>query len=282
MTEKMEIVEVRLSDGEFLKIRDIVFKTTGIHLVESKRALVVSRLYKRLRELGYSSFEPYIVLLESDPAEVARFINRMTTNLTKFYRENNQFEMLRSTVLSQIIESKKSKGKQFLRVWSAGCSTGEEVYTILLELLEEFHGVIPTTLDLKILGSDIDTDVLNKAVSGQYTLEELKGIDAPKLDAYFDRVSDTEYKLKSRLRQYVVFKRINLVYDPFRFKHSVDIIFCRNVVIYFDHETRKTVYEKFHAVMNTPGFFFSGHSENLFKYNHLFKFIGKSIYKKVG
>jgi chemotaxis protein methyltransferase CheR len=278
----MELVEIKLNDNEFRKIRNIVYKTSGINLVDSKRALIVSRLYKRLRQLKTDSFDAYISILESDPDEVTLFINRITTNLTKFYREKNQFDVLRTSILPLIRENKKQKNENALRVWSAGCSTGEEVYTILFELFDCFHGHFPTTLDVRILGSDIDTDVLKKAHSGQYSVDETKGLPPKTLENYFEKLSETDYRVKEQLRKCVRFKRINLVNDEFRFKNKIDIIFCRNVVIYFDRETKKKIYEKFHAVLNDPGFFFSGHSENLFKYNHLFRFIEKSIYKKVG
>ena len=280
--DKMEFVELKLDDEEFRKIRDIVYKTTGIRLSENKRALIVSRLYKRLRELNISSFDSYIFRLESEPNEVALFINRITTNLTRFYREENQFEVLHKSILPIIEENKKRKGEKTLRIWSAGCSTGEEVYTILFELVRAYQGQFPSSLDVKILGSDIDTDVLKKASSGKYSLEELRGLNQEQVDEYFDKLPDSIYSVKDRLRRYVIFKRMNLVYDEFHFKNRIDIIFCRNVVIYFDRETKSKVYQKFHAVLNNPGFFFSGHSENLFKYNHLFTFIEKSIYKKVG
>ncbi|MGE5340169.1 MAG: CheR family methyltransferase [Candidatus Omnitrophota bacterium] len=278
----MESVDLKLNDQEFRKIRTIVYETTGISLAESKRALVVSRLYKRLRELNFNTFEQYIARLESDMDEISFFINRITTNLTKFYREKNQFDVFQHRILPIIKENKKRKGEKKLRIWSAGCSTGEEVYTILFELFKAYQGHPPLSVDVKILGSDIDTEVLKKAHSAQYTTEELKGLDPIALDTYFDQLSDTDYRMQDWLRKFVVFKRINLVYDEFHFKNKIDIIFCRNVLIYFNKETRKRVYEKFHTVLNNPGFFFSGHSENLFKFNHLFEFIEKSIYKKVG
>jgi chemotaxis protein methyltransferase CheR len=281
----MEIVECKLEENEFQKIRSIVYETAGISLADSKRALVVSRLARRLQQLKVSSFQGYIHLLESDPNEIHLMINRITTNLTKFYREKHQFDVLRQRILPQILESKKKNRQKTIRIWSAGCSTGEEVYTILFEVLKAGNGRSlvrhPLSFDLKILGSDIDTNVLKKARSARYSDEEIKGLEKNVLEKYFDRVSPGEYQLKEKLGKFVGFRRINLVHDDFSFKHKIDIIFCRNVVIYFDNETRQKVYEKFHAALNSPGFFFSGHSENLFKYKHVFKFVEKSIYKKV-
>jgi len=278
---KMETVDLILSDHDFNRIRQIVHQVTGIHLVDSKRALIVSRLYKRLRNLSFSTFKPYIARLETDPEEMFFLINRITTNITKFYRENNQFQLLRERILPGLMEEKRKKKQPTLRVWSAGCSTGEEVYTVLFEVVNYFKGNIPASLDVKILGSDIDTNVLTKARSGEYSVEEVKDVSQRVLGKFFSKTPDSQYIIKDQWKSYVGFRRINLVYDPFEFKHKIDIIFCRNVVIYFDRETKNIVYEKFHNVLNDPGYFFSGHSENLFKYNSLFTFIGKSIYQKV-
>jgi chemotaxis protein methyltransferase CheR len=148
-------------------------------------------------------------------------------------------------------------------------------------VLAAFNGRIPLNFDVKILGSDIDTNMLKKARSGRYDNEELKEIDRKPKEKYFDRISPAHYQVKEELRKHVGFRRLNLVHDAFRFKHKIDIVFCRNVVIYFDNETRRKVYRKFHKVLNDPGYFFSGHSENLFSYGDVFAFIDKSVYKKV-
>lgn len=277
----MDVIELKLSDDEFRKIRYIVHKTTGIFLAENKRALVISRLFRRLRELNLTTFQPYIHLLETDSHETIGFINRITTNLTRFYREKNQFDILKQKVLPLVMEHKHHIHDKNLRIWSAGCSTGEEVYTILFEIMDSFNGHVPTGWDFKILGSDIDTTVLKKAYAAQYTIEEIKGVKQDTLQKYFIRVSDTLFQVKEVFRRFVGFRRINLVYDEFNFKRKIDVIFCRNVVIYFDKETRANVYRKFHAALNNPGYFFSGHSENLFKFGHVFKFVEKSVYKKV-
>ncbi len=277
----MECKELTLTNDEFKKIRLIVYKTTGINLIDSKRALVISRLFKRLKALNINSFNAYISYLETNPDEISTFINQITTNLTKFYREKNQFDVFRKTIFPAILENKKNKNEKTIRIWSAGCSTGEEVYTILFEVAAALHENIPPNLDMKILGSDIDTNVLKKARSAQFSTEEIKPLDSKTIDTFFDPVSESTFIIKKRWMQYILFKRINLVYDPIAFKYKTDVIFCRNVVIYFDKETKKTVYEKFHSLLNDPGFLFSGHSENLFKYKNLFTFVEKSIYKKV-
>lgn len=277
----MEIPNVTLSDDEFHQIREIVWKTTGISLADSKKALVISRLARRLRELGFYSFQKYVHLLKTDSDEVLLMINRITTNLTRFYREKAQFIQLKEIILPEIAAAVKREEKNSLKIWSAGCSTGEEVYTILFEVMDFFKGAIPPSLDFKILGTDIDTNVLGKAVSGRYSSEELKGLDEGIVRKYFNPVPGGLFEIKERFRKYVLFLKLNLVYDDFNFKNKFDIIFCRNVVIYFNKETKQKLYEKFYAVLGEPGYFFSGHSENLFLYSQMFRFIGKSIYKKV-
>ncbi len=270
-----------MSESEFRQIRDIVFSTTGISLADSKKALVISRLARRLAELKFNNYIKYIQRLKSDTNEIFYMINRITTNLTRFYREDFQFPILKEQALPSLLSKAKRGGKKTLRVWSAGCSTGEEVYTVLFEILDFFKGSIPSSIDFKILGSDIDTNVLSKAKRARYSESEIKGLSPRILSTYFDRASQTDYIVKDAFRKYVTFSRNNLVYDEFNFKSKIDIIFCRNVVIYFNTETKQKVYEKFYAVLNEPGYFFSGHSENLFKYSRMFKFIGKSVYKKV-
>lgn len=277
----MEIEALTLSDNEFSQIRDIVRNATGISLADSKKALVISRLARRLSELKIHSFLTYIKRLRADANEVLFMINRITTNLTRFYRESGQFAVLREVILPEIMKSKRERGEDSLRIWSAGCSTGEEVYTILFELFAYFKGTPPLTPVLKIMGSDIDTNVLRKAASGEYTVEELKGLDEDMKSHYFHHVSGDLFQVKDRFRKYTMFTKLNLVHDAFKFKNKIDVIFCRNVVIYFDQESKQKVYEKFHSVMNDPGFLFSGHSENLFRYSNLFKFLKKGVYKKV-
>jgi chemotaxis protein methyltransferase CheR len=282
-TGNMEFIELKLEETEFQTLRAMVYRTAGISLADSKKALVVSRLSRRLRELEFRTFHAYIGLLQSDPGEIHVMINRLTTNFTKFYREKHQFEVLTGQILPMILDGKKKKREVTLRIWSAGCSSGEEVYTLLFEVLktlkDRFNNL--SALDMKILGSDIDTNMLHKARSGQYSDEEMRDLDHDTREAYFDRNPPHGYRIKKELRPFVGFRRINLAYDEFLFKHPMDIIFCRNVVIYFNSDIRQTLYEKFHAVLNQPGFFFSGHSENLFNYGHLFKLMEKSIYQKV-
>jgi len=268
-----------LNGWAFDRIRKIVFDTTGIVLSDNKSALIIARLSKRLINMGISDFNDYVSLLERDSLEVLDMINRITTNLTYFYREAEQFELLRNMVLPEQIN--KSKKKQIFRVWSTACSTGAEVYTILFEIFEFFDDSIPDNIELKILGSDIDTNVLAKAKKGAYNKEELNTLDDNKVEKYFNRKNEDLYTIKEEFKKYVGFRKINLVYDDFVFKGEIDIIFCRNVAIYFDEQTKDKMYNKFYNVLSENGYVFSGQSENLFKWSDKFKFVKKSIYKRI-
>ncbi len=277
----MEIKTYNLTDTEFNEIKKIVFDFTGISLSDTKKALVISRLSKRLRKLNMNSFLEYLDFLKGNRDEVFFVINSITTNHTMFYRESNQFQTLKKKILPEILEYKKKKKDNRIRIWSSACSSGEEVYTILFELFEFFNGSIPSDLDLKVLGSDIDTNVLKKAKSGIYASDELRGIELTILNKYFNKIHDNKYSVKQIIKNYAVFSKINLVYDDFKFKNLVDILFCRNVVIYFNSETKRKVYEKFHKIMADLSYLFSGHAESLFNYNDMFSFVEKSIYRKV-
>ncbi len=268
-----------LSNDDFNTIRKIVLDTTGISLSKSKKALIVTRLSKRFLEKNISDFGKYINILKDEPSETMILINCITTNLTYFYRESDQFSILKSLILPEFI--KNSGEKKTIRVWSAACSTGAEVYTILFEIIDFFNGIIPDNIDVKILGSDIDTVVLSKAKIGAYTREELSKLNDNKINYFFNKKNDDLYIIKDEFKKYVGFRKINLANDKFSFKGAVDMIFCRNVAIYFDESTKDKLYSKFYNVLNEEGYIFSGQSENLFKWSSKYKFITKSIYKKV-
>ena len=267
--------ELTLSLSDFNKIRSIVFESTGITLADTKSALIVARLSKRLIKMNIAGFEQYIELLNNDPSEILELINRITTNLTYFYRESGQFELLKLTVLPEF------KNKNKLRIWSAACSTGAEVYTILFEIIDYFNGRVPENIDLKILGSDIDTTVLSKAKKGAYTKEELNKLNDTKRQTYFNKENNDRFVVKDIYKKYVGFRKINLINDEFSFKNDIDIIFCRNVAIYFNEETKDKLYDKFYNVLGKKGYIFSGQSESLFKWSNKYKFLKKSIYEKV-
>ena len=268
-----------LSDIDFIKLRDIIYKEAGIKLADVKKILMQSRLIKRLRDLKLDNFTEYHeYLLNNYEVEKINFINAITTNKTDFFRENDHFEFMKKKILPEF-ENKKEKE---LRIWSAGCSTGEEPYTIAITLLEYFNGRISP--ELLILATDIDTQVLDKAQDGNYPADHLAEVDPKYLKTYFTRNENSKgdfYRVKDQLKEIVYFRRLNLLSEEYPMKKKFDIIFCRNVIIYFDRETQKKLFEKYHSFLKDDGYLLIGHSENITSITNKFVLAGRTIYKKV-
>ncbi|HLE10717.1 MAG: hypothetical protein A2504_02560 [Bdellovibrionales bacterium RIFOXYD12_FULL_39_22] len=272
-----------ITDREFKVFQDMTLKLLGIKLQEHKRTLVISRLSARLRDLKLESFSDYINYLEKSDnagAELDKFINKITTNETYFFRETQHFDFLANKAFPSIEEKIKSGKKNSLRIWSSACSSGEEPYSIAISALEYFKGM--RGVDIKILASDINTDVLKKAQTGQYRREDiLKKVPKSLSDKYFQTPSEGIMQVKDEVRRLVTFKRINLLDSRYPLKNRLDIIFCRNVMIYFDESTKKHIMEMFHQNLEDSGFLVIGHSENLFAYTNLFAPMKNTVYSKV-
>jgi chemotaxis protein methyltransferase CheR len=270
----MEHAEISLSDREFSRIKSRVYQVAGISLSDAKRTLVISRLSKIVRSLELTSFDAYIDYLErgGSPADGQDFVNALTTNLTRFYREDHHFAHLRSYVASLIAE--QPRGSR-LRIWSAGCSTGQEPYTIGMDLLTALPEL--KRWDLKILATDIDTAVIAKAALGVYPESELAGLSAERMRP-FTKSSDGTVRVPEAVRQMVSFKPLNLI-GPWPMKGPFDAIFCRNVAIYFDKPTQGEVFGRFSKMLAPQGFLYIGHSENLGSGGDGFRLVGKTIYQ---
>jgi len=271
--------EFRFSDHDFQYLRELVSRETGIVITEAKRQMVYSRLARRLRSLNLRDFKDYCRLLEEDAeGELNAFINAITTNLTSFFREPHHFAYLQNIVVPELL--KKNAGSRRIRIWSAGCSTGEEPYSIALAMAE----VLPPEKgwDWRVLATDIDTDVLAKAERGIYPLERVAGISQPRLRRWFSRgngVNQGLVRVSAELRGMVKFKRLNLM-DIWPVRGPIDVQFCRNVVIYFDKQTQKRIFDQFAERMMDGTCLFIGHSESLFKVTDRFELIGQTIYRK--
>lgn len=268
-----------LSDRDFKYFRDVVYKESGIKLTELKKALVQSRILKRMRSLHLQTFEEYADYLKQHYSyELINFINSVTTNKTNFFREHLHFDFLRNTAFPEI----EKQGIKELRLWSAGCSTGEEAYTLAITAKEYFK--YKKDFKIKILATDIDTQVLAKAYKGIYKLEELEGIDENLKKKYFIKGTTNEnqglYKISKEIRDLIIFKRLNLLDASYPMKKKFHYIFCRNVIIYFDKETQKILFNKIYKYLDDNGYLFIGHSENLTTVSDSFKLIGKTIYTK--
>ena len=271
--------EFEFHDADFQALRALVKQMTGIALADSKRELVYGRISRRLRALSLSSFGAYRELLESgDRSELVAFCNALTTNLTSFYRESHHFDYLRDQVLAPLRNAARCGDR--IRLWSSACSSGEEPYSMAMTVIE----TIPDwqKWDIKILATDLDSDILARAKRGIYTADRLKGVDSTRQSRFFTEIKEgaaTAYQVTPELAQLVTFKQINLMNDlPMR--GPLDVIFCRNVVIYFDKETQRALFTRIAKVQRSGNFLMLGHSETLFKVTDDYSSIGKTIYRR--
>jgi len=275
----MDQGDIALSDREFERVKQRVYRVAGISLSEAKRTLVVSRLYKIVKALGLSSFDGYLDYLERQGSaeDAQNFVNALTTNLTRFYREDHHFAHLVEFVGTLLAARPRLSpdGRPRLRVWSAGCSTGQEPYTIALALLGAFPEL--RRWDFRILATDIDTNVLARAATGIYPDSELAGL-SPERAAPFERLGDGTVRIPEAARTLVAFKPLNLM-EAWPVKGPFDAIFCRNVAIYFDKPTQAEMFARFGALLAPDGFLYIGHSENLGTGGADFRLVGKTIYQ---
>ena len=273
-----------ISDEEFSLIQGLVKEQAGIALSEHKRSLVASRLGKRLRALGLPSLPTYYDYLTGPDgaAELENFVNAMTTNKTDFYRERVHFDFLERELVPALKVRAAQTGERKIRIWSAGCSTGEEPYTIALTLCETLGRML--AWDVRILASDIDTDVLHQASEGMYPQERATEIPTALLQRYFLRGTGSRtglVKVGREIRSLVTFRRINLLEEPWPIRTMFDCIFCRNVIIYFDRPTQCRLMTRFAAQLKDHGCLFLGHSESLHGVCDQFTFLRNTIYRKL-
>ena len=268
--------EFSFTQKDFLFIRNLVADQTGISLSEAKSHLVYSRLSRRLRSLNISSFAQYCdYLTNGESDELTHFINAITTNLTAFFRENHHFEYLANTLLPKIFSSNSNRR---VRIWSAGCSTGEEPYSIAIVLRENMPS--KGGWDVKVLATDLDTNVVAKAASGVYQESSINGISSQRVKRFFSKNSRSgTVTVKPEVRDLITFKQLNLMHE-WPVKGPFDVIFCRNVVIYFNLETQKRLFKRYADILADKGHLFIGHSESLFKVTNVFELLGNTIYQK--
>ncbi|HOK06723.1 MAG TPA: protein-glutamate O-methyltransferase CheR [Syntrophales bacterium] len=270
-----------LRERDFEKISRLVYDLCGINLHDGKKELVKARLGKRIREGNFKSFADYYrhVTTPEGQDELIVMIDSLSTNLTYFFREDKHFQKLRYLV-PPILNGGGRGRRETLRVWSAGCSTGEEPYSLAIALREtpELAGG-----DFRILATDISTRVLKTAVAGIYPAEKVERIPRDILYRYFQYGTGQSagyYRVKKEVRDLVEFRRFNLMEEPpadFRFH----VVFCRNVMIYFDKETQNAVVERFYRCLVKGGYLFVGHSESLTGLRHPFRYVEPSIYRKM-
>ncbi|MDH4184207.1 MAG: protein-glutamate O-methyltransferase CheR [Nitrospinota bacterium] len=267
-----------INDREFESFRELIYRESGIKLRENKKDLLRQRLNKRIRALGLSSFGEYFRIVEEDRSrkELTEMIDAVSTNVTSFFREIKHFEFLANKAIPETLARKKNGPFEF-RIWSAACSSGEEPYSILFTLLE--HEEFGPKWKVKMLATDISTKVLQKAMKGAYPQNKMEGMPDGLLKKYFD-LEEGYYIVKPKLREMVNFRWFNLIATRFPFKHKFDVIFCRNVMIYFDKPTREELVRKFTDALAPGGYLCIGHSESLANTNHSLKYVQPTIYTK--
>jgi len=272
----MEQSEFALSNREFERIRERLYDVAGISLSDAKRTLVIARLSRILRTMRLPSFDAYMDQLETQgsASDAQDFVNALTTNLTRFWREEHHFDHLIGYV-GELMKVRTSQSQKRLRIWSAGCSTGQEPYTIALCLLAAHPEL--KRWDFKILATDIDTSVIAKAATGIYPEGELNGL-APERARLFERTGDGRVRVPSAVASLVSFKPLNLM-TAWPMKGPFDAIFCRNVAIYFDKPTQGEVFGRLGKILAPGGFLYIGHSENLGTGGAGFRLVGKTIYQ---
>jgi chemotaxis protein methyltransferase CheR len=276
--------EFAFSNEEFEYISSLVYDRSGIVLASHKKDMVYTRLARRLRMLGLKSFRDYCALIQSERGsdEIGPLINAITTNLTKFFRENHHFEHLRQVVLRDLAELSVRGEKKRLRIWSAGCSSGEEPYSIAITAAEGFGNL--AQWDARILATDLDTSMVAKASAGVYPDQALTEVSSAIRLKYFEREcgeADERWAVVDRLRRLIAFKQLNLL-QLWPIKGPFDAIFCRNVMIYFDGPTKTELVRRFAGLLKPRGWLYVGHSESLLDDQSSFKLNGRTIYRKIG
>ncbi len=264
-----------LTDEDFARIVTYIKANFGINL-EKKRVLVDGRLMNIVATQGYSSYRAYLdtILTGKDPQELERFVNKLTTNHTFFLREPEHFDFMKETVLPYI---ERTVTDRDARIWCAASSTGQEPYTMAM-VIDEYFGLKRLEWDLKILATDISTDVLAKAHSGIYTDEMVSDVPAKWLKNYFVRIDSGHYQMCERMRKEIIYRQFNLM-DPIVYKKPYDLISCRNVMIYFDTETKNDLIERLYDALKPGGYLFIGHAENVSK-DSRFEYIKPAIYRR--
>ena len=268
--------EFEFTTEDFDYLRNIVTKTSGIVAPDDKYTMYYSRLARRLRCLGLTDFRAYRQYLEKNTeSESIELVNAVTTNLTSFFRERHHFDYLRDKLIPERINA----GDKRLRIWSAGCSTGEEPYTIGMTL----NQAIPDLAhwDIQILATDIDSNVLHIASEGIYDASRVENLDISLLRQFFKKgsgVNAGKVRVSPELQRYIQFRQLNLLHD-WPMHEKIDVIFCRNVVIYFDKDTKADLVNRFADQLSDKGLLFMGHSESLHTNSEQFKLLGKTIYQ---
>ncbi|MEH6466992.1 MAG: protein-glutamate O-methyltransferase CheR [Porticoccus sp.] len=269
--------DFEFTDKDFRFIVKFIAEHAGIVMSDAKRDLVYGRIIRRLRACNLTKFSDYCKIIESgDSDELEHFVNALTTNLTSFFREQHHFDFLQEELLPALIKKKTSK---VIRIWSAGCSTGEEPYSIAMAVSE----VLPADWDVRILATDLDSNVVATAQQGIYNRDRVDGIPLSRLKRWFrlgKGAREGVVRVVPELREMISFRQLNLL-SKWPMKGSFDIVFCRNVVIYFDKSTQQVLFDRFAQQIDSDAHLFIGHSETLYKVSDRFALLGNTIYNRI-
>lgn len=269
--------EMKITDADYQRLKNYMYQNFGINL-EGKKVLIEGRLNAVLRKHGFNNFNDYIDFLLRDKtgSEVSTLVSRLTTNYTYFMREQGHYDFTKKVALPKLCPTIKNKD---LRIWSAACSSGEEPYSIAM-MLDQYFGVGKDQWDKVVLASDISDNVLRTATKGIYPKERISMLSDSEIKTYFRKEDEKNYRVTPYLRSQVAFRKINLM-DPFSFKKKFHIIFCRNVMIYFDNQTKERLLDKFYDILVPGGYLYIGLSESVLSLKTKFKYVEPAIYTKL-
>lgn len=270
--------EFLFTEKDFNYLRKVANEYSGITVSDDKYDMYYARIAKRVRLLGLNNFSEYCTYLKNNHAkEFTNFINSITTNLTSFFRENYHFEYLEKEIIPEF--KKKYAAKKSLRVWCSAASTGEEPYSIAITLAENFN---LDNWDIKFLATDIDSNVLDTARNGIYEIQRISNLSKSRKNRWFRKGAGENkgiVRVDDALKKLIAFKRLNLIQE-WPIKNKFDIIFCRNVFIYFDGPTKEMILERFYDLLNDDGYLILGHSESIHSMNTAYEAVGHTIYRK--
>lgn len=270
-----------ISDSEFAGLRNLIHQRFGINLTDQKRSLLVGRLQKLMRTLGFNSFSQYIDYLTQDKSEqgLSELVDLISTNHTYFNREKDHFDYFSETAFPTIVENLKRQNRRDLRIWCAGSSTGEEPYTLMMLMMEHL-GNDYKNWDAGLLATDISDRALSAARAGVYPRDRVEQLPANLRNKYFTPVDNGHLAVKEQVKKEITYRRFNLMNTQFPFKKPFQIIFCRNVMIYFDQPTRDALVARFHKSTEPGGYLFIGHSETLGRTQTLYRYLEPALYQK--
>lgn len=269
---------ISITDKEFKRFSDYIKANYGIYLKQEKRSLIMGRLQNVLLQKNYESFSQYFdyVLADKTGNALVTLIDKVTTNHTFFMREPEHFIYFKNKILPELSSNIQDRD---LRIWSAGCSSGEEPYTLAM-LMNDYYGNEKALWDTKILATDISSSVLKTAVNGEYANDRIHSLPEIWKSNYFKRSSNGSYMVADKIKDEVIFRKFNLMQSVFPFKRKFHVIFCRNVMIYFDNDTRRKLVNKFYEATESGGYLFIGHSESLTRGETKYKYVMPAVYRK--